>query len=356
MPGDGARAAGGAHCASGLDRRAEPGVCPGIDLVYTWVDDCWPGYLDLLRAHAGAGHDLNPNRTRDNLDLLRYSLRSVARCMPWVRNIHVLTCRPQVPRWLASHPRVRLVHHDEVMEPHVLPTFSSFAIVSHLSRIPGLSRRFVYMEDDMLLGAPVEPGDFVDARGRLRVYPRLERTAHPSLRGDARVSPWNAALARCNHLLAERFGRAWRRTVNHVPLFVDRELWNDMLAEWPDAVAHTRASRFRRAGNVAPEYLYPHYALARGRAVAEPVRATYRTSVYFPLENRFWQMRLQRALVERLRPKFVTLNDNFDAAPDARVVSYVRDMLERWYPQPSPFERASPVQARTAQEIPEAAH
>src|SRR4051794_30709666 len=276
-----------------------------VDLVYTWVDDTWPGYAELLRSHAGVRHDLNPNRTRDNLELLRYSLRSVAQHMPWVRNVHLLTCRPQVPAWLgAAHPRLVVTHHDEIMEPRVLPTFSSFAIVSHITRLPGLSKRFIYMEDDMLLGAPVTLDDFLDARGRLRVYPRWEHTASPKLRDDTRVSPWNASLARCNHLLDERFGAARRHTVNHVPLFIDRDVWSDMLADWPDAIEHTRTSRFRRTGNVAPEYLYPHYALARKRGVAERLRTTYRTSFYFPLENRLWQMKLQRTAVERLRPKF----------------------------------------------------
>lgn len=43
-----------------------------IDVVYTWVDDTFPGYRDLLDGYAGTSHDLNPNRTRDNLDLLKY--------------------------------------------------------------------------------------------------------------------------------------------------------------------------------------------------------------------------------------------------------------------------------------------
>lgn len=313
----------------------------GIDLVYTWVDDQWPGYLDLLRAHAGTRHDLNPNRTRDNLDLLRYSLRSVALYMPWVRRIHLLTCRPQVPAWLdVSHPRLSVVHHDEIMEAAVLPTFSSFAIVSHLHLMPGLSSRFVYMEDDMLLGRRVSVRDLVDEQGRMRVFPRLARTARPGLRDDTRISPWNAALARCNHLLDARFGSAARRYVNHVPLLVERELWAAMMDEWPEAAAHTRTSRFRRAGNIAPEYLYPHYAIARGRGAPCPVARSYRDSFYFPLENRLWQMQLQHGLAMRLRPKFITLNDNFDDRPDEAVVSYVRRMLERWLPLPGPFEKA----------------
>jgi hypothetical protein len=318
----------------------------GIDLVYTWVDDQWPGYAGLLRFHAGTSHDVNPNRTRDNLELLRYSLRSVAQHMPWVRRIHLLTCRPQIPSWLDSaHPKLSIVHHDEVMDAQSLPTFSSFAIISHLHLIPGVSKRFVYMEDDMLLRAPVSVADFFGEDGSVRVYPRLGRTARPALRDDARVSPWNAALARANHLLDTRFGRARRRPVNHVPLPVDRELWRSMLEEWPEAAQHTRDSRFRRAGDIAPEYLYPHYALALGRAAAAPLARTYRDSYYFPLENRLWQVRLQHGIAEKLRPKFVTMNDNFDERPDPAVVSYVREMLERWYPLPGPLEKA-PVNTR----------
>ena len=68
-----------------------------IDIVYTWVDDSFPGYLDELNRYTDTAHDTNPNRTRDNLDVIRYSLRSVARHAPWVRRIYLLTCRPQVP-------------------------------------------------------------------------------------------------------------------------------------------------------------------------------------------------------------------------------------------------------------------
>ena len=328
----------------------------GIDLVYTWVDDEWPGYADLLRAHAGTRHDTNPNRTRDNLDLLRYSLRSVAMYMPWVRTVHLLTCRPQIPRWLdTSHPRLRIVHHDEIMDAASLPTFSSFAIVSHLHLVPGVSSRFVYIEDDMLLRAPVRIGDLFDASGRVLVYPRLGRTASPALRDDSRISPWNAALARANHLLDERFGAARRRRLSHAPLPVERELWRSMLDEWPEAARHTRTSRFRRAGNIAPEYLYPYYALALGRAVALPVSRSYRKCFYFPLENRLWQVRLQHGIATQLKPKFVTMNDNFDERPDPAVVSYMRRVLEWWFPLPGPFEKFPPP-ASTPPGNPPAAH
>jgi len=301
-----------------------------LDVAYTWVDDRSPGYADEMRAHARNRHDLNPNRTRDNLELLRFSLRSLAAYAPWVGNVHLFTRRPQLPAWLDTrHPRLRITHHDEVMDGALLPTFNSFAIVQHLHRLPGISQRFVYFEDDMLLGAPVRPRDFM-------AYPRVARTSREAHADD---SPWTASVAGANRLLDERFGRT-HRWVNHFPVLMDTELWAELHAQWPQALERTRASRFRSHTDVAPEFLYFHYARARGRTTEASLAASYRECFYFPLENRLAQMRLQRAAVALLRPKFITLNDNFDAQPDPAVETYVRALLERWLPRPSPFERS----------------
>jgi hypothetical protein len=310
-----------------------------IDLVYTWVDDATPGYLDELRRYASNANDLNPNRTRDNLQLLRYSLRSVARFAPWVRRVVLLTRRPQVPDWLEPGT-LELVHHDQIMDAGLLPTFNSFAIISHLHLLPGLSRRFLYLEDDMLFGAPVAQADFVDAQDLIRVFPRLTHTPEPQRRTDTAGSPWDAAVANSNHLLDQRFGLARRRTVNHVPLLVDRGIWDEMLAAWPDAAQATRRSRFRAAGNIAPEYLYPHYLLATGRGIASSLAQSYRRSFYFPLENSVAFASLLIRGVRAWRPQFLTLNDNFGARPHPGVVRRVARFLEDYFPSASRYERA----------------
>jgi hypothetical protein len=320
-----------------------PAANAPVDLVYTWVDDSWPGYLDVLRAHARSAHDLNPNRTRDNLELMRYSLRSVAQHAPWIRNVHLLTCRPQIPRWLDTrHPALRVTHHDQIMDKAILPTFNSFAIITHLHKLPDLSDRFIYMEDDMLLGAPVTLKDFTDEEWRIRIYPRIGLSPAADTRDSSKQSPWNLCVARANHLLDQHYGRARRRTVNHMPLMIDRSLWADMLAEWPAVVKQTRQSRFRATGGIAPEYLYPHYARAKGKSIFGSLFNTYRESYYFPLENWYPLIRLHAAIARWRRPKFLTLNDNFGEQPDLRSVAYLRRALQRWFPVPSPYELPDP--------------
>ena len=311
-----------------------------IDLVYTWVDDTWPGYSDLLCQYARKDQDSNPNRTRDNLELLRYSLRSVARYAPWVRNVYLFTLRPQVPHWVNTS-RVRVIHHDEVMAPAHRPTFSSFAIYTHLHLLPGLSSPFLFLEDDMLFGARVNPDDFLEPDGRIRIFPRLAHTASAALWNRADISPWNAALANANRLLDDRFGPARRREVNHAPLMIYPELWAEMLEQWPEVVEQTRASRFRSIGNIPPEYLYPYYALYQGRALANPAWRTWRDIFYFPLENWPIHARAFTAIIDLLKPKFMNLNDNFGAHPHPGVVAHLRATLNRWFPEPSPFERSN---------------
>ncbi len=51
-----------------------------------------------------------------------------------------------------------------------LPTFSSPAIESHLHRIPGISSKFLYLNDDVMFGQNVYPDDFYTASGGQKVF------------------------------------------------------------------------------------------------------------------------------------------------------------------------------------------
>jgi len=309
-----------------------------IDVVYTWVDDTWPGYSDLLREYAADRHDLNPNRTRDNLQVLKYSLRSVARFLPWARRIYLVTCRPQIPSWLNTGA-VRVVHHDEFIPSANLPTFNSFAIVANLHRLPGLARRFVYVEDDRVFGREVTPSDFFEPSGRTLVYQALRGTASADKQHVEGASPWNLALAYSNALLDERFGRRRRPQVKFAPLAVDLESWREMVNSWPEAFARTSASRFRAAGNVAPEHLYPYFLAATGRGVAVPRPTMLRHAWYQPINNVVPLQALGMARLRWFAPKFACLNDNYGARPHPASVRVVRRALERWFPTPSVYER-----------------
>jgi hypothetical protein len=316
-----------------------------IDVVYMWVDDTFPGYRDLLHRYASVPRDdLNPNRTRDNLQLLRYSLRSLEQYVPWVRHVYVVTCRPQVPAWMnVSAADLRLVHHDEFFaHPEDLPTFNSFAIGANLHRLPGLAERYLQLDDDMLFGRRVSLEDFLTPAGRYRLWPKLERTPGAHLRGSAGRSPWQLALATSNALLDERYGKRPRWLLKHVPFLVERNRWQTMVDEmWPAAFRRTSASRFRSEDNVVLEHVYPYILLHDGRAHLESIARSYLRAHYQGVDNILPLQVAQFLFLRQLRPPFFCLNDNFGPRPSRWVVQLAATYLEWAYPRPSRFERTS---------------
>ena len=143
-----------------------------IDIVYTWVNGADSEYMKLCQQYSKETMDMNPERFRDIYQLLKYSMRSLELYMPWVNNIFILTQRAQVPDWLdTSHPKIKLVHHDEVFEnKEHLPTFSCNTIESYLHRIPGLSDHFIYVNDDFLFGRETSKDVFISPEGRINVF------------------------------------------------------------------------------------------------------------------------------------------------------------------------------------------
>lgn len=312
-----------------------------IDVVYTWVDDSFPGYLDLLNQYAETKHDLNPNRTRDNMDLLKYSLRSLQEHLPWIRNVYLFTCRPQVPQWMNQAAKgLKIVHHDEVIDEQYLPTFSSHTIISHIHKLPGLSDQFLYVEDDMLFDNTVKYSDLTDEQGRIIFYPQKNYTTDAKLRNSKDQSPWNLAQSECNHLLNEAFTSENRHDVNHIPLFIDREVWSEMEQRWPEEIHQTRTCRFRSPHNIACEYLYPYYAIYSKKGILTSRANTKRFMHYHPMEN--YQLWAWYGIwrINRKRPKFLALNDNFDDKPHDGVVKTMKKFLAERYPTPSRFERS----------------
>ena len=70
-----------------------------------------------------------------------------------------------------DHPRLTIVTHEEIFaNKKQLPTFSSPAIEANLYRIPGLSDKFLYLNDDVFLGQEVWPADFYDESTGQMVY------------------------------------------------------------------------------------------------------------------------------------------------------------------------------------------
>ena len=136
----------------------------GIDVVYLWCDGSDPLFSDRKKARLiEQGLTWNENnlgsiRYFDNSEL-KYSLRSVSRYLPWINHIFIVT-DGQRPVWLRDNPKLTIVDHREIIPAELLPTFNSVTIEMYLHKIPNLSEKFLFFNDDMFINASLNPDFF----------------------------------------------------------------------------------------------------------------------------------------------------------------------------------------------------
>jgi len=150
-----------------------------IDFVYTWVDGKKNDVLNLQKFPSDKRGGFN--RFRNNWEIVE-SIESVRRFAPFVRKIFIITADGQIPDWYTSsdYPDLELIQHSEIFREyaHLLPVFNSHAIEAMVPRIPGLAEHFVYFNDDMFLGASVQPTDLFTPDGNAVL--RISTTVEPA--------------------------------------------------------------------------------------------------------------------------------------------------------------------------------
>lgn len=306
-----------------------------IDVVYTWVDGTDPSWQ--LRRLSLAGDAYHPHAANSaryiSHDELRYSLRSVWMNMPWVRYVYIVTDN-QVPAWLDTDvPGLRVVDHREIFsDKNMLPTFNSHAIETQLHHIDGLSEHFLYLNDDVCIGAPVLPTQFFLANGVSKYFPSpaLVPLGEPS----AEDIPSSVAGKNNRRLIEGEFGAHLNHKMKHVPHALRRTVLYEIEERFAQHHQRTAASRFRHSTDISvTSSLYHYHAFLTGRAVPGSIRYSY-----FDLAGFETPQRLRNLLARRDREVFC-LNDTTADGDDGEIQrSLLLPFLEAYFPVPSPFE------------------
>lgn len=159
-----------------------------IDVVITWVDGSHQQhrlqrekYIDGSQTFLSE-NGTNPHRWACN-DEIFYCLTSIGRFAPWVRKIWIVTNgqRPNLDHLNAKiKSKTQIIDHKIIFPKNkkYLPTFNSVSIETLLWKIPGLSEKFLYFNDDVFLTKPTRPSDFfvgdkVLLRGRFQDFTSL---------------------------------------------------------------------------------------------------------------------------------------------------------------------------------------
>ncbi|MFT4216315.1 MAG: Stealth CR1 domain-containing protein [Micropruina sp.] len=311
-----------------------------IDLVYTWVDGADPRWLDRkaqalgLPAAARYSSDAAIEARFANRDELRYSLRSVEMFASWARRIWIVT-DGQVPTWLKPDERLTVVDHRDIFaDPDALPVFNSHAIESQLHHIPGLAEHYLYLNDDMLFGAPVRPENFFNGVGVSKLFASRVAVIDPGPRTDDDLAV-SAAAKNNREFLEREFGRTITHKLWHTPQPHIRSLMEQFEQTYPELFDTVMRSRFRSVTDHAlTSSLDAYYAAAHGKAAPSRIRYGY-----LDLGGRDSWKTLELWL-RRRNSQCLCINDSGADDPALQLANdkALREFFDSYYPVPSRWE------------------
>ena len=322
-----------------------------VDVVYLWVDGTDSHWRSKRRAASNRSspqdqHDLAiygdvEGRYRDNEEL-RFSLRALAQFFPDHGHVYIVTDH-QVPAWLALSDRVSIVDHRDLIPHAALPTFDSSHIESYIHRIPGLSERFFYLNDDVFFGAPVDLADWFSPTGIYVAWSDDAMVSNEPLRRDA-TSLENACRLSEQWLRAQG-GEAMDpayvhtfRTFAHSPRPLRKSLLLQLEQLAPDMFERVRSTVFRSwdCPTIVSDFVL-RWALAHGIAQVRDYRHAYVSTGDGDAGEQL--SRLARNFGEL---DFFCVNDTADNAhADDPRLAHVQRALQAMLPEASKFEISS---------------
>ena len=334
---------------------------PVVDIVYLWVDGSDPVWRS--RRHQArqqrtptchqdlAAYSDVEGRFRDN-DELRFSLRSLEQFFPDHGHVYLVTDQ-QTPHWLCSHPRLTVIDHRDLIPSASLPTFDSGHIESYIHRIPNLSERYFYFNDDVILGAPLQLQDWFFEGG---VYVGWSQEAQVS---DEALQPGSTALENaCRRSIAWLRAEAAAlnqapytgdfRTFSHAPRPMLKSVLTTLEDIAPELFESVRSTVFRNWEHptLVSDFVL-RWSLKYGFAKVKDYRFDHVSTGEPDAIERLQDITNRLGAID-----FFCVNDTTDdALTDDPRLSSVRRALGAMFPNPSAFERREVSEPAHAQRL-----
>lgn len=307
-----------------------------VDIVYLWVDGNDPEFRAQRNKVLGLTEDTADSNCEGRIaenDELMFSLRSVAKYAPWIRNIYIVTDN-QTPRWLnISHPRIKIINQNDIIPKESVPTFNSVVIEHQLHNIPELSEHFLYSNDDMFFNRPVEKSDFFTSEGdpimRLSRRPlgKFSLWFKTYIQKKA-LSTYNKTIVRAARLVEKKTGRFIPHKPHHNIDAFRKSQYAHTFDAFREDILPT-LNHHLRSDNDIQRVIYSYYPIAEKRVKLKFV--SRKTSFRVHIDNHSHYHKLRKS-----KPMFFCLNDSQFANDDDRKL--MREFLMERFPDKSEFE------------------
>lgn len=311
-----------------------------VDIVYLWCDssdDLWRAKKneELHKFGKSTDNDTVGDCRFLNNDELKYSLRSLEKYAPWINNIYIVTDN-QIPQWLnIKNPKIKIVDHKDILPEEALPLFNSIAIETALHKIPGLSEHFLYSNDDMFFGKPVDKSFFFNEEG----LPIVRFSKRKIINRKYRHS-YGYTISAMNNLIKEKFGKSFPYFPHHN---IDSYRKSDLEACYEDFQAEyekTAKQKFRQ-NDCIQRSIWGYYSIAHNSAIpkivnnlaakiSDLINKKSQDSMMFVLKEK------KLSKIRRVKPYLFCLNDSSDTNNEDRIA--MKEFLESEFPQQSEFE------------------
>ncbi len=196
-----------------------------------------------------------------------YCVASVLRYAPWIHKIYIVTDNqdPQVGEFVARNfpdnkIPIELVDHTVLFRGYeqYLPTFNSLAISTMLWRIPGLSDRFLYFNDDVFLASPATEEMWFDNDKTYIYADRFPAAWARLLRWGKHLGKKHKVFGHKDPMLnsADLLGSRHFYLFPHAPVPMRRTWYEEFYAKHPDLLDHNIRHRFRESSQFSSPNLF----------------------------------------------------------------------------------------------------
>lgn len=300
-----------------------------IDYVFPYVDCTKAQWQNQYKQYNNV---IDFQRFNAHEELLKYKFRAIEKWMPWISVIHMIVSDPdQVPDWI-DQTKVHIVLHKDFIPAEYLPTFNSCAIEMFLHRIPGLSEKFIYANDDMYPNDILKPKFYFPEEGKLKADLHIRKLWHD---GDINQI-WAQIPINCLKLAARDVPEYLSKYVDGEHLYELQHIGKPMLKSINvevfkryKSLIEASITRFREAKNYN-QYIFTEYALFHGHGVFETFRFKY-------FQVGIDTKKILEALKTTVeRPRAICCNDS-DRATDEDY-RLIEEAFKRLYPDKCIYE------------------
>ncbi|OTG67354.1 Stealth CR1 domain-containing protein [Acinetobacter silvestris] len=262
-------------------------VLQPVDIVITWVDG---NDIELSNKRQGymtetVARDAASTTRFANNEEIYFCIASILKYVPYCGTIYVVTDN-QKPEWLeqfavqniCATDKIKVIDHRILFSGYEssLPTFNSLTIETMLWNIPGLSSRFIYLNDDVFMNAPSELSDcFVDEKvviyGQwksnflIKMKYLFRKFLHQTM--GKKLQP---KFTTAQMLSADMVGLQRYYELHHRPHFIKTEVLQDYFMQHPEILKQQISFKFRYFEQFLPIGLANHLSIQQDLAILKP--------------------------------------------------------------------------------------